>query len=150
MNRFADYFYASIPSFCIAIPAAQILPNLEFLQGIEKLGIVGILAAGIVFFVMERRSFIAKSGEKLEALEKRIDSLENKVTSGNDKVVHLLGQQLDALREIREGQAQNFTRMWDITLRSLNGTIKNGDEFFGRPQNGQEHVLRPGEDQKQG
>jgi len=148
--RFSDYFYATIPSFCLAGLVAQIMPSLEFLQGIEKLGIVGILAAGILFFVMERRSFLAKSGERLESVEKRLHLLETQVINGNDKVVHLLGEQLDALREIREGQAQNFSRMWDITLRSLNGTIKHGDELFGQLQNGQEHVLRPGEDQKQG
>jgi len=148
--KFSDYFYASIPSFCLAVPLAQWVPNLEFLQGIEKLGIVGILAAGILFFVMERRSFIAKSGEKLETLDQRIAALETRVTTGNDKVVHILGQQLDALKDIKQGQSENFTRMWDITLRSLNGTIKHGDELFSQLQNGQEHVLRPGEDQKQG
>ncbi len=109
--KFSDYFYASIPSVALAIPVAQILPNLEFLQGVEKLGIIGILAAGILFFVMERRSFIAKSSEKLETLDKRIVALETKVTIGNDNVVNLLGQQLEALREIREGQSENFSRM---------------------------------------
>ena len=148
--KFSDYFYASIPSFCLAVPLAQWVPNLEFLQGIEKLGIVGILAAGILFFVMERRSFIAKSGEKLETLDQRIAALETRVTTGNDKVVHILGQQLDALKEIKQGQSENFTRMWDITLRSLNGTIKHGDELFSQLQNGEANVLRPGEDQKQG
>jgi hypothetical protein len=61
MTRFTDYLYASVPGFCIALPVAQFLPDLTFLQGIEKLGIIGIMAAGILFFVMERRHFIAKS-----------------------------------------------------------------------------------------
>jgi len=125
MNRFTDYFYASVPSVCIAVPVAQWIPDLMFLHGIEKLGIVGILAGGIMFFVMERRSFIARSGERLETLEKRINDLETKVTSGNDKVVSLLGQQLDALREIKDGQAENFTRMWQLTLDRIQPSKEN-------------------------
>ena len=119
MNRFTDYLYASVPSVCIALPVAQILPDLALLHGIEKLGIIGILAAGILFFVRERRSFIAKSGERLEAVEKRITNLELMVTTGNDKVVNLLGQQLDALKDIKNGQSENFTRMWQLTLDRL-------------------------------
>jgi len=111
-----DYLYAFVPSVCLAIPIAQWIPDIVFLQGIEKLGIVGILAAGIMFFVMERRSFIAKSGVKLETLERRIDDIETKITIGNDKVVSILGQQLDALKEIKQGQSENFTRMWQLTL----------------------------------
>jgi len=149
MNRFTDYLYASVPSVCLAIPIAQWIPDLMFLQGIEKLGIVGILAGGIMFFVMERRSFIARSGEKLESLERRISDLETKVTSGNDKVVNILGQQLEALREIKNGQAENFTRMWNITLRALNGALPN-DNVSTQLQSGEGNVLRPHEDQKQG
>ena len=119
MNRLTDYFYATIPSVCLAIPLAQWVPDLMFLQGIEKLGIIGILAAGILFFVMERRSFIDKSVRKLEKLEKRISDLETNVTTGNDKVVYLLGQQLDALKEIKDGQKENFTRMWQLTLERI-------------------------------
>ena len=119
MNRVTDYLYASVPSVCIAWPLAQIMPDLAILHGIEKLGIVGILAAGILFFVRERRSFIANSGERLETVEKRITNLELMVTTGNDKVVNLLGQQLDALREIKAGQSENFTRMWQLTLDRL-------------------------------
>ena len=72
--RYSDYFYASIPSFALAGLLAQWVPDMNFLQGVEKLGIVGILAGGIMFFVMERRSFIAKSGERLETLEKRFNT----------------------------------------------------------------------------
>ena len=139
--KISDYFYASIPSVAIAGVVAQWVPNLEFLQGIEKLGIVGILAAGILFFVMERRSFIAKSGEKLEAVEKRLSALETNVSTGNDKMVSLLGQQLAELKEIKTGQTENFTRMWDITLRSLNGTINHGDSGDVRFQNNEIDVL---------
>jgi hypothetical protein len=119
MNKFTDYFYASIPSVCLAVPFAQILPNLTFLQGIEKLGIVGIMAAGIVFFVMERRSFIAKSATRMEGVEERLQALETKVATGNDRVIHLLGEQLEALKEIKNGQSENFSRMWQLTLRSI-------------------------------
>ena len=123
MSRFGDYLYAAVPSFCCAVPLAQILPDLAFLQGLEKLGIVGIMGLGIVFFVMERRSFIARSGTRLETLEKRIGALENKVETGNDKVVSLLGQQLEALREIKDGQHENFSRMWQLTLRTVGHSL---------------------------
>jgi hypothetical protein len=146
--RYTDYLYASVPSFCIAVPFAQILPDLSFLQGIEKLGIVGIMAAGILFFVMERRSFIAKSGERLEMVEKRLGVLETKVSTGNDKVINLLGQQLEALKEIKNGQSENFTRMWDLTLRSLKDTNENA--IRNRFSYNEEDVLRPGEDQAEG
>ncbi len=119
MNRFGDYLYAAVPSFCCAVPLAQILPDLTFLQGLEKLGIVGIMGLGIVFFVMERRSFIARSGTRLETLENRISALETKVTTGNDKMISLLGQQLAELKEIRSGQQENFSRMWQLTLTKL-------------------------------
>ncbi|GHT30588.1 hypothetical protein FACS1894214_0730 [Planctomycetales bacterium] len=141
MNRLGDYFYATIPSVCLAIPVAQILPDLSFLMGIEKLGIIGIMAAGILFFVRERRSFIAKSGERLEAVEDRLGVLEMKVATGNDKVIHLLGEQLDALKEIKNGQSENFSRMWQLTLRSLNG--HNNSAY--RLQEDEDDVLRPEE-----
>ena len=127
MNRFADYLYATVPSFCLAIPFAQLLPDLTFLQGLEKLGIVGIMGLGIIFFVAERRSFIAKSSEKLESVEQRLTTLEMKVSTGNDKMVSLLGQQLAELKEIKNGQMENFSRMWDITLRAVNGKLT--DEY---------------------
>ena len=142
MTRFSDYFYASIPSIALAVPFAQLLPELSFLQGIEKLGIVGILAAGILFFVSERRSFIAKSSERLESVEKRLHLLETQVTTGNERVVHLLGEQLETLQEIRLGQSENFSRMWQLTLRSLNGT-GNGHDDTHELQIVEEALLRP-------
>ena len=147
--KYTDYFYASIPSFAIAVPLSTWIPDVQFLQGIEKLGIVGILAAGIMFFVMERRSFIARGGLRLETLEKRINTLETTVIAGNDKVVHILAQQLDALKEIKVGQQENFSRMWGITLRSLGGEKGGQREIRTRHSDGQDDVLRPGEDQKQ-
>ena len=119
MTRLSDYFYASIPSVCLAFPLAQFLPEINFLQGIEKLGIVGILAAGILFFVSERRSFIAKSGERLGEVERRLSTLENQVVTGNDRVVHILGEQLETLQDIRIGQSENFTRMWQLAMNGL-------------------------------
>jgi hypothetical protein len=143
MTRFSDYLYASIPSVCIAVPFAQFLPELHFLQGIEKLGIVGILAAGILFFVSERRSFIAKSGERLVEVDRRLSTLENQVTTGNDRVVHILGEQLETLNEIKNGQVENFTRMWQLTLNKLHSNDKI------QHQTGQEVFLRPEKDQTQ-
>ena len=98
---------------------AQILPDLALLHGIEKLGIIGILAAGILFFIRERRSFIAKSGERLESVEKRLHLLETQVINGNDKVINLLDQQLATLCEIKNGQSENFSRMWQLTINGL-------------------------------
>jgi len=63
MTRYSDYFYASIPSFALAIPLTQIMPDLQFVQGIEKLGIVGILTLGMMFFLWERRHFMAKAAK---------------------------------------------------------------------------------------
>jgi hypothetical protein len=125
------------------------LPDLSFLQGIEKLGIVGIMAAGILFFVMERRSFIAKSGERLEMVDRRLGILETKVAAGNDKVIHLLGEQLEALKEIKNGQAENFSRMWNLTLRSLSSSPSYGDAIQTRFSDNEEDVLRPGGGQEQ-
>jgi hypothetical protein len=102
--KLTDYFYAAVPGICLAIPVAQILPDLAILQGVEKLGIISVMAAGILFFVRERRSFIVKSAERLEAVESRLCVLETKVATGNDKVIHLLGEQLEALKEIKNGQ----------------------------------------------
>jgi hypothetical protein len=131
--RPTDYFYAAIPSVAIALPIATILPDMAFLHGIEKLGIVGILAAGILFFVRERRCFIAKSGERLEGVEKRLHLLESQVSIGNEKIVQLLGAQLDALRDIREGQTENFSRMWQITLNKLESKSKRRKDTPTQP-----------------
>ena len=128
MTRYTDYLYATIPSTCLAIPVAQILPDLGYLQGLEKLGIVGIMAAGILFFAFERRSFISRSAQRLEGVENRLTTLETQVSSGNEKIVQLLGAQLDALREIKDGQAENFSRMWQMTLSRLESKAKRHKE----------------------
>jgi len=148
-TRFSDYFYASIPSICLAIPFANLLPELNFLQGIEKLGIVGILAAGILFFVSERRSFIAKSGERLGEVERRLSTLENQVVTGNDRVVHILGEQLETLQDIRIGQSENFTRMWQLALRGINVTTSDEHDKSDL-QNVEEKLLRPEKDKTSG
>ena len=135
MVRYTDYLYATVPSACLALPMA-LLPDLGYLQGIEKLGIVGIMAAGILFFAFERRSFIAKSAQRLEGVENRLATLETQVSSGNEKVVQLLGAQLDALRDIREGQAENFSRMWQMTLSRLQAKSKR-QEKESPPDNAQ-------------
>ncbi|MCL2117798.1 MAG: hypothetical protein FWH27_05140 [Planctomycetaceae bacterium] len=149
MTRFSDYFYASIPSVCLAIPFAQFLPDLSFLQGIEKLGIVGILAAGILFFVSERRSFIAKSAERLVEVDRRLSTLENQVATGNDRVVHILGEQLATLNEIKNGQSENFTRMWQLALGSINRRTSDYDDQ-NELQVDEEKLLRPEKDQTPG
>jgi uncharacterized coiled-coil protein SlyX len=127
--RYTDYLYAFVPSFCFTGVVAQILPDLTWLQGLEKLGIVGIMGLGIVFFVMERRSFIARSGTRLEGVEKRLSALETQVTTSNDKMVSLLDQQLAELREIKTGQQENFSRMWQLTLGRLETGGRRPEDF---------------------
>jgi TolA-binding protein len=82
------------------------------------------MAAGILFFAFERRSFITKSGQRMGAVERRLTTLENQVSSGNEKIVQLLGAQLDALNEIKRGQSENFSRMWQMTLSRLEAKSK--------------------------
>jgi len=146
MIRYSDYFYASVPSFCIALPIAQFLPDLQFVQGIEKLGIVGVLTLGMMLFLWERRHFMVRTDRELQSMDKRLEILETTFASGNDKVIHLLGEQLEAMREIKDGQVENFSRMWALTLHSLGG---GNHEHKTRLQDGQDDVLRPQEDQKQ-
>jgi hypothetical protein len=146
--KITDYLFASISGCCIAIPFAQILPDIALLQGIEKLGIVGIMAAGILFFVFERRSYIAKSIGRLEVLENRIGVLEVKVTTDNEKIIHILGEQLEALKEIKNGQAENFSRMWQLTLKSISATININDAISDRLQDNEVNVLRQDEGQE--
>lgn len=81
MLRFSDYFYAAVPSAALALPFAKILPELGWMAGIEKLGIVGILAGCLAMFLLERRSFMSKSGHRLEGVEKRLTNLETNVAS---------------------------------------------------------------------
>jgi len=138
MNRFTDYLYASVPSFCFAVPLAQFMPDLQFAQGVEKLGIIGVLTLGMMFFLWERRHFMARTAQELRSMDKRLEVLEMTFASGNDKVIHLLGEQLEAMREIKSGQEENFSRMWSLTLRALNG---GNHEFRTRHEDGQEPVL---------
>jgi hypothetical protein len=138
MNKMTDYLYASVPSFCLAVPVAQIMPDLQFVQGIEKLGIVGVLTLGMMLFLWERRHFMAKTAQELRSMDKRLEILETTFASGNDKVIHLLGEQLDAMRELKDGQTENFSRMWTLTLRSLSGGT---NEFRTRSEDSQKPVL---------
>ncbi|MCL2304498.1 MAG: hypothetical protein FWC43_04065 [Planctomycetaceae bacterium] len=115
MTRISDFFYAGVPSFCFALPFA-LMPDLQFVQGIEKLGIVGILTLGMMLFLWERRYFMARTDRELLSMDKHLEILEKTFTSGHDKVIRLLGEQLDALKEIKTGQTENFSRMWQLTL----------------------------------
>lgn len=136
MQRF---LYACIPSFCFAVPVAQIMPDLHIAQGVEKLGIVGVMTLGMMFFLWERRHFLAKTAQELQSMDKRLGGLEATFAAGNDRVIHLLGEQLAAMREIKTDQAENFSRMWGITLRSLGGE-KN--EIRTRSSDREKDVLR--------
>jgi hypothetical protein len=138
--KISDYFFATIPSLLIAIPFAQILPDITILQGIEKLGIVGVMAAGILFFISERRSYFSKSIGRLENLDQRIKVLETKVETDNDKIIRLLAAQLETLKEIKNGQIENFDRMWSLALKPFNVT-KNNNDIPNRLQENEVNVL---------
>jgi hypothetical protein len=57
---------------------------------------------------------------------------------------------LEALKEIKNGQSENFTRMWQLTLRSINGTTNNDHEIWNQFSDNEKNVLRPGEEQTEG
>ncbi|MDR2346809.1 MAG: hypothetical protein LBE18_12170 [Planctomycetaceae bacterium] len=117
--KISDYFFAAIPGLLITIPFAQILPDMTILQSVEKLGIVGIMAAGILFFISERRIYLSKSIGRLENLDQRIKVLETKVEMDNDKIIRLLTAQLETLKEIKNGQIENFNRMWSLVPQTI-------------------------------
>jgi hypothetical protein len=52
-----------------------------------------------------------------------------KVKTDNDKIIHLLGEQLEVLKDVKNGQAENFARMWQLTLKSINVTLNNYDDI---------------------
>ena len=108
----------SAPGAAIAIPFsmalpeiesffAMILPDLEWINGIEKLGVIGIMALMMMLFIWERRHFILKVNKELESIGKM-----------NEKVVHIQNEHLELLKEIKTGQSENLSRMWDMVSQS--------------------------------
>jgi len=101
-----------------SLPFLQVMPNLEFLQGLEKVGIIGFLSAVVIFLVWERRFFMTKTTGQITTLESRMVGLETNVSSGDERIVGLLNAQLETLREIKDGQNENFSRMWELAMGS--------------------------------
>jgi hypothetical protein len=77
-------------------------------------------------------------------VDRRLSTLETQVTTGNDRVVHILGEQLATLQEIKCGQSENFARMWQLTLNKFQPNDKI------QHQSGKEVFLRQEKDQAAG
>ena len=101
-----------------SLPFLQIIPNLEFLQGLEKVGIIGFLSAVMIWLIWERRFFMTKTTTQITTLETRMAGLETNVLSGDERIVNLLNAQLETLREIKDGQNENFSRMWTLAMNN--------------------------------
>ena len=102
-----------------SLPILQIMPDLELLQGLEKVGIIGFLSAVMIWLIWERRYFMLKTTAQITSLEKRMGGLETNIAKGDERIVNLLNAQLETLHEIKIGQTENFTRMWQLTLNRL-------------------------------
>ncbi len=114
-----DYKTLGITFGLVSIPFLQAMPDPEFLQGFEKVGIVGFLSAVLIYFVWERRLFLTKGSGKITAMEERLSSLENNVSMGDERIVKLLDEQLETLKEIKAGQDENFNRMWALAMSNI-------------------------------
>ena len=99
-----------------SLPFLQIMPDLDFLQGLEKVGIIGFLSAVMIWLIWERRFFMMKTTAQITSLENRMTGLETNITNGDERIVTLLNAQLVTLREIKEGQNENFARMWTLAM----------------------------------
>ena len=109
---------------CLAIPMTQVLPDLAFLENVERLGIVGILVGVIFLLIADRRLILTRSADRIESLEKRLVLLETSIAVKNESMVRLLCEISQTLTEIRDGQERNFTRLWEwgIIGRAPEGT----------------------------
>ena len=99
-----------------SLPFLQIMPDIDFLQGLEKVGIIGFLSAVMIWLIWERRFFMLRTTSQITSLENRMTGLETSVSSGDERIINLLNAQLETLREIREGQNENFSRMWTLAM----------------------------------
>ncbi len=119
--------FGALTCVLASLPFAMTFPDLSYFAGVEKIGIVGVLSLAVWLLVRDRGKFQTRCGLRLEALEKKVDSLESNVdkrltgleasiSHGNEAIVSLLNKQLETLREIKDGQAENFRRMWDAQM----------------------------------
>ena len=111
-----------LSTVCFAIPAAQAFPDIELLQGVEKLGVIGILSGVIFCLLVDRRQILTQSAERIESLETRMGQLEASIAKENEMMILLLGQISETLSDIRDGQDRNFSRMWEW------GILRNSPE----------------------
>jgi hypothetical protein len=98
------------------LPFLQIIPDIDFLQGLEKVGIIGFLSAVMIWLIWERRFFMLKTTTQITSLETRMTGLETNVSSSDERIINLLNAQLETLREIKNGQIENFIRMWTLAI----------------------------------
>ena len=99
-----------------SLPFLQIMPDIDFLQGLEKVGIIGFLSAVMIWLIWERRFFMMRTTAQITSLENRMTSLETNVSSGDERIINLLNAQLETLREIKNAQNENFSRMWTLAM----------------------------------
>ncbi|MDD3468545.1 MAG: hypothetical protein PHE53_01030 [Thermoguttaceae bacterium] len=111
MRRICSLVFIS--TACLVIPAAQAFPDIELLQGIEKLGIIGILSGVIFCLLVDRRQILTQCAERVEALESRMSQLESSIAKENETMILHLSQISETLSDIRDGQERNFSRMWE-------------------------------------
>jgi len=113
------------------LPFLQVMPDLEYLRGLEEIGIVGFLSAVMIWLVWERHFFMQKTTTQITSMEKRMTSLEMNIANGDERIINLLNAQLDTLKEIKAGQIENFTRMWTLAMgnqpREKNNELTNSN-----------------------
>ncbi len=110
------------------LPFLQIMPDLEFFQGLEKVGIIGFLSAVMIWLIWERRFFMTKTTTQITTLETRMANLETNVSAGDERIVNLLNAQLETLREIKDGQGENFSRMWELAMNNHKEKEKDNEQ----------------------
>ena len=111
-----------------SLPFLQIMPDVDFLQGLEKVGIIGFLSAVMIWLIWERRFFMLKTTAQITSLENRMTGLETNITNGDERIVTLLNAQLETLKEIKDGQSENFSRMWSLAMSNNKPKEKKNEQ----------------------
>ena len=111
-----DFKMIAVTCGMVTLPFLQIFPDLDFLQGLEKVGIIGFLSVVMIWLIWERRFFMLKTTTQITTLETRLTSLETDISIGDERIVNLLHAQLETLCEIKNGQSENFSRMWILAM----------------------------------